>query len=110
MTPLGHTAVGLCIASVATSRGWRVNLLGLLIGSVIPDLDFVFLVPFMGRKRGHRTVTHAPVFQVLLAWALRRWGFWSVLVGQLAHSLTDSLGAGKPPGVAWLWPLVWRRM
>jgi membrane-bound metal-dependent hydrolase YbcI (DUF457 family) len=90
--------------------GLRVNLAGIVVGSIIPDIDFLLLAPFLGRARGHRTITHAPVFQVLLALALRRLGFWSVLVGQLAHSVADSRGPGKPSGVAWLWPLVWRRV
>jgi membrane-bound metal-dependent hydrolase YbcI (DUF457 family) len=84
--------------------------MGIVLGSVLPDLDFVLLVPLMGRRRGHRTVTHAPAFQLIAAWLLRPFGFWSVFVGQLTHSLADSLGAGHPPGVAWLWPLVWRRI
>lgn len=110
MTPLGHTLVGLGLAGVATVCGARPNLAGIVLGSVVPDIDFLLLVPWMGRERGHRTITHAPVFQVVLAWALRRLGFWSVLGGQVAHSLADSLGPGYPPGVAWWWPLVWRRV
>jgi membrane-bound metal-dependent hydrolase YbcI (DUF457 family) len=96
---------------MAARCGLRVNVAGIIVGSIIPDIDFLLLVPFLGRKRGHRTITHAPVFQVLLALALRhRLGFWSVLVGQLAHSMADSQGPGNPSGVAWLWPLVWRRV
>jgi membrane-bound metal-dependent hydrolase YbcI (DUF457 family) len=110
MTPLGHTIVGICLGDVVSACGGRVNRLGLLLGSIVPDLDMIFLVPWMGRERGHRTITHSPVFQVLLAWLLRRFGFWSVLAGQLAHSAADSLGEGHPRGVAWLWPLVWQRV
>jgi membrane-bound metal-dependent hydrolase YbcI (DUF457 family) len=110
MTPWGHAAVGLGLAGAAAAWGWRARLPGLLLGSVLPDIDFVLLVPLLGRQRGHRTITHAPVFQLWLAWRLRRMGFWSLLVGQLAHSVADSLGPGNPAGVAWLWPLVWRRV
>jgi membrane-bound metal-dependent hydrolase YbcI (DUF457 family) len=85
MTPWGHAAVGLGMAGVAAAWGWRAKLPGLLLGSVLPDIDFVLLVPLLGRQRGHRTITHAPVFQLWLAWRLRRMGFWSLLVGQLAH-------------------------
>jgi membrane-bound metal-dependent hydrolase YbcI (DUF457 family) len=92
---------------MAARCGLRANVPGIIVGSVIPDIDFLFLAPFLGRERGHRTITHAPVFQVVLALVLRRLGFWSVLVGQLAHSVADS--QGSPTGVAWLWPLLWRR-
>jgi membrane-bound metal-dependent hydrolase YbcI (DUF457 family) len=98
------------LAGAAAAWGWRANVRGLLLGSVLPDIDFVLLVPLLGRARGHRTLTHAPMFQLWLAWRLRRLGFWSLLVGQLVHSVTDSLGPGNPAGVAWLWPLVWRRV
>jgi hypothetical protein len=110
VTPWGHAAVGLCIADVAALCGWRINRSGILLGSVIPDLDFLFLVPFLGRLHGHRTMTHAPLFQLGLAWLLRRYGFWSVLVGQLAHSIADSATSRQRPGIAWLWPLKWQRL
>lgn len=110
MSPWGHLLVGGCVAAALRCGGWSPRRAGLLLGSVLPDLDFLLLVPLVGRVRGHRTITHAPLFQLLVAWKLRRLGFWSVLLGQLLHSLADSLGEGNPPGVAWLWPIIWRRV
>jgi membrane-bound metal-dependent hydrolase YbcI (DUF457 family) len=107
---LQHACVGLAIGKAAALCGGRLNWAGLLLGSVLPDIDFVFLVPWLGRVRGHRTITHAPLFQVGVAWVLRKYGFWAVFIGQFAHSLVDSLGPGMPRGVAWLWPLIWRRI
>lgn len=111
MNPLQHTIVGLHLAGIANHCGWRVNTVGVLLGSVLPDIDFLVLVPFLGRKRGHRTITHAPAFHIILAFVLRRFGFWSVLAGLLSHSITDNLTVrDRASGVAWLWPLVWRRV
>ena len=110
MSPVGHAVLGWCVAHVAARRGWQVNILGFVLGSVVPDTDFVTLVPLIGRMKGHRTITHAPAFQLLLAWILRRMGFWSVFGGQVIHSLVDNLWGGDPPGIAWVWPLWGKRI
>ncbi len=109
MTPVGHTLVGLCIAGGAARCGWHINRAGVVLGSVLPDLDILVFVPFLGRMQGHRTITHAPVVQIGLAWLLARFDSGSVLLGMLAHSGVDSVGDGNPRGVAWLWPVVRRR-
>lgn len=111
MTPLQHAAVGWGLAGMATRCGWRVNIAGVLLGSVLPDIDFVLFVPFLGRRQGHRTITHAPACHIVLALMLRRFGFWSVLAGLLAHSAADNITrVDRASGVAWLWPLVWKRI
>lgn len=84
--------------------GVRFNPIGVFLGSLLPDLDFVLLVPFLGRRRGHRTAMHSPVCSVISALFLRRFGMGSVLLGALAHSLIDDFVPGDPPGVAWFWP------
>ncbi len=109
MTPWAHAACGATLAWLSAGKQpprWT----GWLLGSVLPDVDFVLLVPWLGRPAGHRTITHAPLFQLGVAWLLRRYGFGPVFYGQLVHSLTDSMGRGHPRGVAWLWPLRWQRV
>lgn len=82
----------------------KINPIGVMVGSLLPDLDFFLLVPFVGRKRGHRTAMHSPVFHMIMAVLLRRLGMGSVLLGALVHSLIDDFMPGDPPGVAWFWP------
>lgn len=110
MKPWEHALVGVWLAGGMARCGLPVRLPGVLLGSVLPDIDFLLLVPVVGRLAGHRTITHAPVFHIGVALVLRRLGFWSMLAGQLCHSLTDSMGPGKPRGVAWAWPVLWRRV
>ncbi|NJK80351.1 MAG: metal-dependent hydrolase [Chloroflexaceae bacterium] len=110
MHPYQHALISLCAAGALGRCGYRVHIGALVFGGMVPDIDFLVLLPLMGRMAGHRTITHAPLFQIGLAWLLRRWGFWSVLLGQLLHSFTDSLGPGNPRGVAWLWPWRWQRV
>lgn len=110
MTPYAHAACGLALAWLTRPPHHPPQWAGWLIGSVLPDLDFVLLVPLLGRQMGHRTITHAPAFQVGMAWLLRRYGFWAVLGGQLVHSLADSCGHGNPRGVAWFVPFHWNRV
>jgi len=110
MKPMGHAIVGISFAYGVHQFGYRVNPFGCVLGSVLPDIDIVLFAPFLGRMRGHRTITHAPAFQLLLAWSLRRYGFWSVFLGQILHSLADNAGGGKPAGVAWAFPFSLKRM
>lgn len=110
MTPWAHALSGVLLREACARCGWRLSLRGVVLGSVLPDIDFLLFVPWLGRARGHRTITHAPLVQLGIAWLLRRYGFGAVLLGQVLHSLTDSLGRGTPSGVAWLYPFVRRRL
>jgi membrane-bound metal-dependent hydrolase YbcI (DUF457 family) len=84
--------------------GLRINRTGVMIGSLLPDIDFLILVPWLGRARGHRTVTHSPAWHIITGVVFRRWGIGSFLLGAVLHSIVDDLSLGRPPGVAWLWP------
>jgi len=102
---MAHGAIGLGLAWIGQKLGVPLDPWGMLIGSLFPDLDFFFLVPLVGRRRGHRTVTHSPVFHLTAGYLFRRCGFWSVFVRAIVHSVTDDVNAGNPAGIAWLWPL-----
>ena len=99
-----HGAIGLGLVFIGRTLGLSLNPQGVLIGSLLPDLDFLLLVPFVGRQRGHRTAMHSPAFHLIAAYLFRQYGFWSVLAGAMLHLAIDDVHAGKPPGVAWLWP------
>jgi len=97
--------IGLGLAWIGRRLGLAVDSKGILIGSLLPDADFLFLVPFIGRQRGHRTVTHSPAFHLATGYLFRRYGFWSVFVGAMMHSAIDDFETGKPPGISWFWPI-----
>ena len=92
------------------SLNLKINPLGFVFGSIIPDIDFILFVPFLGRVKGHRTVTHSLLFISLLSFLLRnKYGFFSVFWGGLLHLVIDDLDVGIPPGVSWFWPIIPRR-
>ena len=105
MSPLGHAAIAL-LARRAIMRCTNTNLdlQGILLGSVLPDLDFV-LLPFGKREHVHRTLGHSPFF-VLVAVCLlsSRLPANAVLCGGVSHLLVDNFWGGDPPGVAWFFP------
>ncbi len=105
MKPAGHIAVAL-LTRRAIIRCTSVNLdvLGILIGSILPDLDFL-LLPFGEREYIHRTFCHSPFFMLGAALLLRsRLPAGAVLYSGLLHLLVDNFWGGDPPGVAWFFP------
>lgn len=107
MTPFGHIIVGAALARWLRERGLPVQTKGVLVGSVLPDVDF-FAVHTLGfpKSEAHRTWTHSPIALLLAGLALRRLGMGSVIVGGLSHILIDNFIGGNPPGVGWAYPLV----
>jgi len=85
-----------------------INLPVFVVSTILPDVDFFIFVPFLGKVKGHRTITHSLFFQFVLAVIFKRFGFWSVFGGLFFHSFVDNF-IGKPPGIAWLWPIKWER-
>ncbi len=105
MSPLGHVAVAL-LARRAIERctNTRLNLWGVLLGSVLPDMDLV-LLPFGKREHVHRTFSHSPFFALVAARLLSSWlPANAVFCGGMSHVLVDNFWGGDPPGVGWFFP------
>lgn len=105
MSPLGHAAIAL-LARRAIMRYTNTNLdlQGILLGSVLPDLDIV-LLPFGKREYVHRTFSHSPFLVLIAAFLLSsRLPANAVLCGGVSHLLVDNFWGGDPPGVAWFFP------
>jgi membrane-bound metal-dependent hydrolase YbcI (DUF457 family) len=111
MTPIGHLTV-----SYITGKSFgKLSLTALIIGSVLPDIDFIFLL-FDWFNQVHRVVTHnfffillASLLAVLLADKGRKQltGL-SLFLGGLLHLMIDSFMDNNPTngiGIASLWPL-----
>jgi hypothetical protein len=111
VTPFGHLTVGAALATWLQRRGMAVRTEGVLVGSVLPDIDF-FAVHYLGfpKTKAHRTFTHSPFALLLAGLALRRLGLGAVVVGGLAHILIDNFIGGNPPGVGWAVPFTSRRV
>lgn len=108
--PLQHAIIAFVAVKVTKWSGLPLRENVFIVSSILPDLDFLLFVPIMGRMRGHRTITHSPVFQILLALFFRKIGFWSIFGGMFLHSLVDSVTNRKPSkGIAWFWPFEWER-
>lgn len=99
--------MGAALARWLQRRGLPVQTKGVLVGSVLPDVDF-FAVHTLGvsKSEAHRTWTHSPLALILAGLALRRLGIMSVIAGGLSHILIDNFIGGNPPGVGWAYPLV----
>ncbi len=117
MKLVGHVGAGVALIAIARQLELPIDVWGVLLGGLLPDADFLLFVLWLGRVRGHRTITHSPAFLILLAWLLRhRFGFSSVLISGLVHSLLDDCHSllddytlEHHEGIAWLWPLSLRR-
>jgi membrane-bound metal-dependent hydrolase YbcI (DUF457 family) len=84
----------------------------LLIGSIIPDIDFLF--QFLFHNHFHRTLTHS-IFFILLLPAIVYYGFklandkkainysYFLAIGICVHLVLDSF---SPQGVTLLWPYI----
>ncbi len=105
MSPLGHVAIAL-LARRAIERCTNTNLdlRGMLLGSVLPDLDLA-LLPFGKREYVHRTFSHSPFFVLVAARFLSsRLPANALFCGGVSHLLLDNFWGGDPPGVAWFFP------
>jgi membrane-bound metal-dependent hydrolase YbcI (DUF457 family) len=111
MTPIGHLTV-----SYITGRSFRnISLMALIIGGVLPDIDFLFLF-FDWFNQVHRVFTHN-IFFILLASLLtaaladkgkKQVVGFSLLFGGILHLMIDSFMDNNPTngiGIAMLWPL-----
>jgi membrane-bound metal-dependent hydrolase YbcI (DUF457 family) len=113
LTPVGHAAVALVVGR----PGRRLDARALVIGGVLPDVDWVlFWAP--GFNAWHRVATHSLLFVAIaapvIAWLWRRLGtaafrptLAAIAIGALAHLLVDACMDTNPTngvGVAILWP------
>ena len=121
VTPLGHAAVAYASSAVqwrpAVALRSRTVVAALVVGGVIPDIDFALLW-HPAFNEFHRIVTHNLAFVAVVAtvgWRLAKWRGWNgaavgvgLVVGGLLHFFVDSCMDGNPSngvGVALLWPL-----
>ncbi|MEM6311462.1 MAG: metal-dependent hydrolase [Pseudomonadota bacterium] len=102
---IGHLPAGYLAAKTARWAGAPALFWGILIGSVMPDLDMLwFFFVDQGQTHHHTFITHRPIIWVLLA--LTGLAFSQVLltglgIGAILHVGLDSfLG-----NITWLWPL-----
>lgn len=110
MTPLGHAATAVILAAGCR----RMPLRALLIGALLPDVDF--LAGFVGRlDELHRGATHSLAFAAAAAMVAmlpngpRLARAAAVFVGVVSHLLVDSVLDTNPNngiGVPFLWPVV----
>lgn len=110
MTPLGHAAIG-----YIAGRGLpRWPMAPLLVGSILPDVDFA--AGLFGQANDfHRGATHSIAFAVLAGVVAAIWGWrdragWAIaaFTGVLAHAVIDSMLDTNPSngiGVALFWPI-----
>lgn len=83
--------------------------LGLLFGSLLPDIDskrsiLGRYVPFVEEIIGHRTYTHTIWVVAILSGAAYYFGYtflWMIVLGYIMHIIQDSLSI---QGVDWLYP------
>ena len=110
MSPIGHLSISYLAGGVFK----KACMPAILIGGILPDIDFIFL-PFPFFNHIHRLATHN-LFFIFLAAILIGWGFgdnkrWYVmtglLLGGLLHLLIDACMDSNPTngiGVPFLWP------
>lgn len=110
MTPCGHIAV----AYLAGKSSRKIVMPAILIGGILPDIDFV-LLPFPWFNQFHRGFSHSLVFIgvfALLAGLVslpgQKWHTaLSLFFGGLLHLLVDACLDTNPSngiGVAFFWP------
>jgi len=111
MTPAGHLSV-----SYISGRSIKnISLSAVLIGAVMPDLDFVFIF-FDWFNQVHRVLTHNLIFVLFFSIT----GFLAapkerkkavclgLFTGGILHLLIDSVMDNNPSngiGIAFLWPI-----
>jgi membrane-bound metal-dependent hydrolase YbcI (DUF457 family) len=110
MTPIGHLSV-----SYISGKSIRnISLPAILIGGVMPDIDFLFIF-FDWFNKYHHVITHNVLFITLAALfgsfftsrGQRKLVVLSLFLGAFLHLLVDSCMDNNPTngiGVALLWP------
>jgi membrane-bound metal-dependent hydrolase YbcI (DUF457 family) len=111
MTPIGHLSV-----SFITGKSiHKFSLPALMIGGVLPDIDFVFIL-FEWFNQVHRVITHNIFFIVFaslvgiifVSHERRQTVGFSMFIGGAVHLFIDSCMDNNPTngvGIALLWPL-----
>ncbi|MEM8653117.1 MAG: metal-dependent hydrolase [Pseudomonadota bacterium] len=101
---VGHLAAGYLAARGLAAVGAPAVFAGLLIGSVLPDIDMLWFFFIDGQQTHHHDyITHRPVVWAIalaLAAVIQRPFFVGLGMGGLLHLALDSI-VGK---VAWAWP------
>lgn len=87
------------IIGVALSEALMLNPITVILGAIIPDLDYVIGIQ-------HRTITHSLLFVIitcLVVWKFKgkRSGY-ALLIGLASHLMLDTI---TPMGVPLLWPI-----
>lgn len=110
MTPIGH----LSISYISSKSIRNLSLPAIIIGGILPDIDFLF-ISFEWFNKYHHVITHNLVFIIFTALA----GFFvvpreksktvllSMLLGASLHLFVDSCMDNNPTngvGVALFWP------
>ncbi len=120
MTPIGHGATGYLLYRLLKMRWPRVMMGSILLGSLLPDIDFLFVILF-GSVKFHRTFTHSLFFVIFIAFIIfltlkknskRRLISLGLLLGGLLHILIDACEDTSPAtgmGIPLLWPFSQRR-
>jgi membrane-bound metal-dependent hydrolase YbcI (DUF457 family) len=110
VTPFGHLSV-----SYITGNAFKkVSLPAIIIGGVIPDIDFMFL-PFFFFNQIHRVITHNLLFIVITAAAIGCWFkgkkkfyiIFGIILGGMIHLMIDACMDTNPTngiGVPFFWP------
>ena len=111
MTPLGHLSV-----SIVTGHSLkRLCLPALIVGGVLPDIDFIFILSDFFNQV-HRVITHNLFFiilaslvsMIIVAGEKKRSVGISILIGGALHLFIDSCMDNNPSngiGIALFWPL-----
>lgn len=112
MTPVGHASV----AYLAGKQWRRIPLTAIVLGGVLPDIDFLLLF-WEGFNAIHRVWTHNLLFVILTAVLFscrvetgRRMNFaLGMLVGGLLHLVVDACIDSNPSngiGIPFFWPFL----
>ncbi len=110
MTPLGH----LSVAYISGKSIKNISLPAIIIGGVLPDIDFLFIF-FDWFNKYHRVITHnlffitlaAIIGSFLVSGNQRKIVMLSVFLGGISHLFIDSCMDANPTngtGIALLWP------
>ena len=110
MTPAGH----LSISYISGRSIKNISLSAVLIGAVLPDLDFLFIF-FEWFNQVHRVITHNILFICLVSIAgllaapkgRKKAVCMGLLIGGIMHLFVDSVmdnNASNGIGLAFLWP------
>lgn len=102
---IGHLPAGyLAAKAMARKIASPALFWGIVIGSVLPDIDMVWFLLIDSTVHHHHLITHRPIVWIsllILAVALRSPALIGVALGAMLHMVLDTtLGE-----IAWFWPL-----